>query len=68
MSLFRKPKKHIQRRVFSANEEDDGVEKIDMDDDKPIIQPKIKKTEKKEKTQTKQTLLSFGDEGLIFFI
>lgn len=78
MSLFKKPKKHIQRRVFGSNEDDEGGEHnngmgID-EDEKMDIQPvtKVKKKEKKDKDrpQTKQTLLSFGDEGkpFIFYL
>lgn len=65
MSLFRKPKKQIQRRVFSSVEDDEnGDEKMDIDI-KPNTPPapRIKKSEKKEKSQNKQTLLSFDDEG-----
>lgn len=67
MSLFRKPKKHIQRRVFSSLEDDEVAEhRMEVDEEENTnTQPvaKIKKHEKKERIQTKQTLLSFGDEG-----
>lgn len=73
MSLFKKPKKHIQRRVFGSNEDDEGEHNNGMgidEDEKIDIQPviKVKKKEKKDKDrpQTKQTLLSFGDEGKSF--
>lgn len=71
MSLFRKPKKHIQRRVFSSQEDDEVSEqKMEVDDseDKTNVQTnnsKVKRNGKKERSQiqNKQTLLSFGDEG-----
>lgn len=66
MSLFRKPKKHIQRRVFSANEDEEGCEqRMDVDEDEKSnmhFTQKAKK-DKKDKTKAKQTLLSFDDEG-----
>lgn len=68
-SLFRKPKKNIQRRAFSDFPDDpdhtgvkdgDGGEKVA---ELPKIKAKEAKPEKapKERQSTK-TLLSFGDE------
>jgi hypothetical protein len=66
MSLFRKPKKPISRRVFSAAAEEN--EKMDVDDDVVHIKTytdkkKDKKDSKSSKTVSKtQNLLSFDDE------
>ncbi|CAG9863520.1 unnamed protein product [Phyllotreta striolata] len=59
MSLFRKPKKTIQRRVFTENNDDE-------DDETPMdVQETVrteKKSKKKDKSSKKQALLSFDDE------
>lgn len=73
MSLFKKPKKHIQRRVFGSNEDDETTDNNGMEisaDEKMETQPitKVRKKERKDKDKAlpKQTLLSFGDEGICF--
>ncbi|CAH1102662.1 unnamed protein product [Psylliodes chrysocephalus] len=60
MSLFRKPKKSIQRRVFTENyEEDEDETPMDVQESAPVG----KKPKKKDKSSKKpQTLLSFDDE------
>lgn len=65
MSLFKKPKKNIQRRVFTENDDDDEDEPMEVRD----IPPVEKKPKKKDKpTKSKQTLLSFDaeEEGEVF--
>lgn len=66
--MFRKPKKHIQRRVFSSHEDDEVAEhKMTVaEEDRTNAQSnlsKVKRNDKKDRSQSKQTLLSFGDEG-----
>ncbi|XP_018323423.1 PAX3- and PAX7-binding protein 1 [Agrilus planipennis] len=65
MSLFRKPKKHIQRRVFTENDEDD--EDI-MDVEIPAEKDTKKKDKNKLSSKKKQPLLSFEteEEGEVF--
>lgn len=59
MSLFRKPKK-IQRRVFCADDEEDGEPEAPVPPPPPIIS-----NSRKENKQVKvTTLLSFADEGM----
>jgi hypothetical protein len=65
MSLFRKPKKQISRRVFSA--EDDAIRMEADDDDNTSSKSqsekrKDKKTSKSNKVTSKNQLLSFDDE------
>lgn len=66
-SLFRKPKKNIQRRANSdfPEDPDQPTAKDHVESEKPAMAAKIKvkepKPEKKERKSTK-TLLSFGDE------
>ncbi|CAD7093535.1 unnamed protein product [Hermetia illucens] len=77
MSLFKKPKKTIQRRVFSACEDESGPEHNPPTDEKnkqedlaisfakPEKKDKEKKKDKKSKyddTKTKSSLLSFADD------
>ncbi|KAG5896386.1 hypothetical protein JTB14_009591 [Gonioctena quinquepunctata] len=64
MSLFRKPKKTIQRRVFTEN--DDDEEELPMDFQEAV--PVEKKPRKKEKSSKQQILLSFNaeEEGEVF--
>lgn len=67
MSLFRKPKKNIQRRVFSGKEEDED-EPLQIN---PIqVEKETKKKEDKAKHSSKKpsTLLSFEteEEGEVF--
>lgn len=58
MSMFRKPTKKIQRRVFCAGEEEDGA-----DDPPPLAPPPPVISKKKEKSAKTPALLSFADEG-----
>ena len=71
MSMFRKPKKPIQRRVFSRYDEDEENSDTKMDtDQEPVPNRKEKKTDKKIKDNEKlkkPSLLSFDDEGSLFF-
>lgn len=68
MSLFKKPKKNIQRRAFSdLTEERDEAASQDGGDDVEMQEiPKAKakeaKPEKQPKERQSKTLLSFGDE------
>ncbi|XP_044266326.1 PAX3- and PAX7-binding protein 1 [Tribolium madens] len=66
MSLFRKPKKTIQRRVFTENddEEDEPMEV----EEQPPQDREHKKKESKSKHKPKQPLLSFEteEEGEVF--
>ncbi|XP_057654367.1 PAX3- and PAX7-binding protein 1 isoform X2 [Diorhabda carinulata] len=66
MSLFRKPKKTIQRRVFTENDDDDDdTEPMEIGNAVPID----KKGKKKDKSnKTPKTLLSFDaeEEGEVF--
>lgn len=55
MSLFRKPKK-IQRRVFCADDDEDG-------DPEPPSPPVISQNKKENKPIKSTALLSFVDEG-----
>lgn len=60
MSLFKKPKKTMQRRVFSAMDEEQD-ERMDVDE---MPQSKEKKRDKNhDKDKKSALLLSFGDEG-----
>lgn len=58
MSLFRKPTKKIQRRVFCADDDEDGAE-----DPQPLAPPPPVISKKKDKPAKTPTLLSFADEG-----
>lgn len=59
MSLFRKPKKNIQRRVFSGkDEEEDEPMRLDMQP----TEKEQKKERKESKSKKQTTLLSFDDE------
>lgn len=66
--MFRKPKK-IQRRVFCAGDDDDG----DPEPPPPpiISQESLDKKEKRDRKENKPVksvaLLSFADEGKVFF-
>lgn len=59
MSLFRKPTKKIQRRVFCADDDEDAVE------DPPPLAPPPPPIISKKKVKSAKTpaLLSFADEG-----
>lgn len=64
MSMFKKPKKPVQLRIFSSE-----VENMDVDDDRAADgETKFKKRDKKDKEREKKpqksSLLSFGDEGI----
>ena len=68
MSLFKKPKKAAQqsRRLFTSE-----VENMDVDEENQAeLEIKQKKKEKKDNEKSskpqKSSLLSFGDEGILF--
>lgn len=68
-SLFRKPKKNIQRRAFSdfPEDQDHGATRDGDAGEKSVEAPKIKQKEPKPEKPSKErpaakTLLSFGDE------
>ncbi|CAH1183754.1 unnamed protein product [Phaedon cochleariae] len=65
MSLFKKPKKTIQRRVFTEHEDD---EEESMDFQEITAAPVEKKLKKKDKLSKPQTILSFDaeEEGEVF--
>lgn len=72
MSLFRKPKKPIQRRVFSYGEEHGEDEDMSVDvSERHKSSEKDRKSERKskdeEKSIKKNSLLSFDDEGVCVF-
>lgn len=69
MSLFKKPKKNIRRRVIGNIEDEEGNEendiKVDVEDEEIIAQPQPNITTKikdKKKERRKQTVLSFEEE------
>nr|XP_023020543.1 PAX3- and PAX7-binding protein 1 [Leptinotarsa decemlineata]XP_023020544.1 PAX3- and PAX7-binding protein 1 [Leptinotarsa decemlineata] len=65
MSLFRKPKKTIQRRVFTENDDEDEDEQpMDFQEAAPVE----KRPRKKDKSSKQQILLSFDaeEEGEVF--
>lgn len=70
MSLFKKPKKPVQLRLFSSE-----VENMDVDEneksDADARHSKKKERDRKEKEKSskpqKSSLLSFGDEGILGF-
>lgn len=78
MSLFRRPKKPMQRRVISSyddepteDDDDNGGpdEKMDIDQAPPA--PSFRNKDKKKRVEPidkpkKSSLLSFGDEGMQF--
>ncbi|RZC39690.1 PAX3- and PAX7-binding protein 1 [Asbolus verrucosus] len=66
MSLFRKPKKTIQRRVFTENDDEDE-EPMEVDE-QPQREREHKKKEGKTRHKQKQPLLSFEteEEGEVF--
>ncbi|XP_046404390.1 PAX3- and PAX7-binding protein 1 [Ischnura elegans] len=81
MSLFKKPKKNIRRRIVGENDDDDENENTDKgsegkssEDNTSAQVSKVpgKIKEKKKEKQRKQTLLSFeedlneGDDGEVF--
>lgn len=66
MSLFKKPKKTIQRRVFSYGDEhgeDDEMQVDSSDRHKERDRKSDKKIKDDGKSQKKNSLLSFDDEG-----
>ena len=67
MSLFRKPKKTIQRRVFTENDDEEDNEPMEVDE-QPCTDREHKKKEGKTKHKQKQPLLSFEteEEGEVF--
>ncbi|KAG8230485.1 hypothetical protein J437_LFUL013527, partial [Ladona fulva] len=81
MSLFKKPKKNIRRRVVGENDDEEESENLDKTAEgkssEDSLQSQIskntdKKKDKKKEKQRKQTLLSFeedlneGDDGEVF--
>ena len=63
MSLFRKPKKNIQRRAFSDfPDHHDGPPSMDVDVEEKSVEKPTKSKEKAQKSTASKTLLSFGDE------
>lgn len=82
MSLFRRPKKPIQRRVFSSygddgdddgnNDGGGGGDQMDTDEiTMPVVSSRSKKAERPKETSAeklpkKTSLLSFDDEGNLF--
>lgn len=69
MSLFRKPKKPIQRRVFTEKDDDEEDESVEIHEAPSSNRepPEVKKKPSKSKAKT-QTLLSFEteEEGEVF--
>lgn len=78
--MFRKPKKPIQRRVFSGYSDEDDVENdnqneaMDTEDIELKTDSRMKKIKKKSSskdkslpqgTSSKTSLLSFDDEGML---
>lgn len=66
MSLFKKPKKALQKnaRIFTSE-----LELMETEEDHVVEDTKPKKKDKKDKQDksiksTKSSLLSFGDEGI----
>lgn len=69
MSLFKKPKKTIQRRVFSYGDEHGEEEDMHVDSSdkhKERDRKSDKKTKDNGKSHKKNSLLSFDDEGKQF--
>ncbi|KAK9721671.1 GC-rich sequence DNA-binding factor-like protein [Popillia japonica] len=66
MSLFRKPKKNIQRRVFTEKDEDDDEEPMEVDYN--IKDRESRKKDKPKSLPKAQSLLSFEteEEGEVF--
>ncbi|XP_017778141.1 PREDICTED: PAX3- and PAX7-binding protein 1 [Nicrophorus vespilloides] len=62
MSLFRKPKKSIQRRVFSEQNDDEDEMESKASEAPKASKEETKKKEKSKKDQKKQSLLSFETE------
>jgi hypothetical protein len=69
MSLFKKPKKNIRRRVIGTIEDEEGKDendaKMEVEEEETIAQPQANITTKikdKKKERRKQTVLSFQEE------
>jgi hypothetical protein len=69
MSLFKKPKKNIRRRVIGSIDDEEGGDEnekgVEVEEDENIIQPQVNITTKikdKKKEMRKQTVLSFEEE------
>jgi hypothetical protein len=69
MSLFKKPKKNIRRRVIGSIEDEEGGDenekKIEVEDEENSAQPQASiamKIKDKKKERRKQTVLSFEEE------
>ncbi|KAF5287978.1 hypothetical protein FQR65_LT12155 [Abscondita terminalis] len=67
MSLFRKPKKSIQRRVFSERDDDED-DSMDVEESTAFTEKESKKKDKPKHVKKKQPLLSFEteEEGEVF--
>lgn len=69
MSLFRKPKKTIQRRVFSIGLDEHGEdEEIVVGNSDRHKDKSEKKPKDGGKSHKKNSLLSFDDEGMHFVV
>lgn len=72
--MFRRPKKPIQRRVFSSyGDGDEDDENNDSNDTKMDIEPPSKSKKDKSKSKDngkakKPSLLSFDDEGKLLIL
>jgi hypothetical protein len=69
MSLFKKPKKNIRRRVIGSIEDEEGGDenekRMEVEEEENIVQPQANITTKikdKKKERRKQTILSFEEE------
>ncbi|KAJ4452345.1 hypothetical protein ANN_03878 [Periplaneta americana] len=69
MSLFKKPKKNIRRRVIGSIDDEDGGDendkKMEVEEEEISTQPQVNITTKvkdKKKERRKQTVLSFEEE------
>lgn len=68
MSLFKKPKKPVQLRLFTSEVDSMEVDENEKADEEAKPKKKDKKEKEKDKSSkpSKSSLLSFGDEGIRF--
>lgn len=68
MSLFKKPKKPVQLRLFTSEAME--VDENEKADEEAKLKKKDKKSKDKDKSSkpSKSSLLSFGDEGLFLVL
>jgi hypothetical protein len=70
MSLFKKPKKPVQLRLFTSEVDSMEVDENEKADEEVKSKKKNKKEKDKDKDKSskpsKSSLLSFGDEGIRF--